>query len=157
MARVRIPSGTIQKLETVFDDLQTFINSNQKGRLDLIFKDTFGHALNVVNGSVVDSDLEVIAQSSGGTPTQFQVNAGKVLTRGNKYINLVATHTQSSIPSAIANTYYLVRLRYAEQGTNLQTSMSSFLYDPLDGETSQYTRFTDSYVIEAVPCYPGSG
>jgi hypothetical protein len=35
--------------------------------------------------------------------------------------------------------------------------MSSFLYDPTSGETSKYTRFNDSYVVEAAAIFEGSG
>ena len=41
MARIRVPAGTVQKLEKVFDDLQTFVDNNQKKRLDIIFKESF--------------------------------------------------------------------------------------------------------------------
>ena len=42
MARIKVPSGTIQKFEEVFDDLQTFIKANEVAKFKTIIKDTFG-------------------------------------------------------------------------------------------------------------------
>ena len=36
MDRVKVPSGSIQKLETVFDDLQTLVHGNLNKRVDAI-------------------------------------------------------------------------------------------------------------------------
>ena len=41
MSRIRVPSGTIQKLENVFDDLQTNIQSNQLKRLNIFLDSIF--------------------------------------------------------------------------------------------------------------------
>ena len=157
MARIRVPSGTIQKLEKVFDDLQSFLKDNQKKRLQLLFKDSFGLALGVKNGIVTDADFKITLNVTTDTPTSYTINAGQFITLGNDYVRLNAPYTAPALDTITADAFYLITIRYAEQGANLQTSMSSFLYDPLNGETSQYTRFNDSFVVQAVRIYPESG
>ena len=53
MKKIRVPAGTAQKFETVFDSLQEFNKSNTDLRLERIFKN-FGLNLPLKNG-VVDS------------------------------------------------------------------------------------------------------
>ena len=157
MARIRVPAGTVQKLEKVFDDLQTFVDNNQKKRLDIIVKESVGVALDVRNGVLQDNDFQVTLNVSTDTPTQFTVNSGQLLTSGNKYIKMVEPFVNIYIPSVEINAFYIVRIRYAETGSNLQTSMSSFLYDPQSGETTKYTRFNDAYVIDTKRVYEATG
>ena len=150
MARIRVPAGTIQKLEKVFDDLQTFVSENQRKRMSVIFKESFGFALDVKNGAMQDPDFQISLSVAADSPTAFVVNSGQMITSGNKYVKVDAPFLIQNIPGVAANKFYLVRIRYSEQGTNLQTSMSSFLYDLQDGETSKYTRFQDTFVIDTV-------
>jgi len=51
MKRFKVPSGTIQKLETVFDKVQSFVEDNLTNRVKRIFS-TYGPTLDIQNGEI---------------------------------------------------------------------------------------------------------
>ena len=73
MSRIRVPSGTVQKLEKVFDDLQENITSNQLKRLNVLFNESFGVFFPLINGVPSSDDLKVTDQSTVTQKTKFSV------------------------------------------------------------------------------------
>jgi hypothetical protein len=76
--RIKIPSGTVQNLEKVFDDLQFAVQSNLYKRLNILFN-SFAIPIDVVNGEIPfsDSTFQIFSQPTSGVPTQFLVQPGK--------------------------------------------------------------------------------
>ena len=148
MARVKVPSGTVQKFEKVFDDLQTNIKSNVKKQFETILNDTFGNVLSVVNGTVSDSDLKVSVSSTTEDPLQLTVQSGSVLTRSGDVIKVTAPFTTTQT-LATANTFILIKIAYKEVGGDSTTAMNSFLYDSTGSSaySTKYTRYTDSFAL----------
>ena len=157
MSRIRVPAGTIQKLEQVFDDLQTTISDNQLKRLNTIFNEAYGIVYTKRNGVITTDEALVTVNPSNTTPTRFSINACQALTQDNRILVFDDTQVVQSIGGALSNEYYLVRLRYIETGSGSISAMSSFLYDESLGSTTKYTSFTDAFSTEAVMITQGSG
>ena len=86
MKKFKVPSGTIQKLETVFDKVQSFVEDNLTNRVKRIFS-TYGPTIDLQNGVVQAGSDDLTISIVNGT-TNFSIASGKGLTESNEYITL---------------------------------------------------------------------
>ena len=90
MKKFKVPSGTIQKLETVFDKVQAFTADNLTNRIKRIFS-TYGPTIDKRNGTI-QSDSTDLKLSILTDTTKIAIAAGSGLTESNEYINLNEGH-----------------------------------------------------------------
>lgn len=157
--KIKVPSGTIQKLETVFDDLQTFEAANLKNRLQTVLNDTFGIPLRTVNGVIDSTFFKVDRADTATSKTKYTIQPGSAITESGEYLNITDVFTGTNINNAQADTFYLIKAGYVEAGTDSITAMNSFLYDSA-GTTpysSKYSRFQDSFSILNVAVLEATG
>ena len=142
--RIKVPSGTKQNLETVFDDLQSYAAENLERRILKIF-DTFGPVVSVNAGIVTGTDLQL----SKGSGLNITVAAGEALLTDGTLIRLDSGGAET-LTSVSAATEYVITLKYAEAGETPITAQNAFLYDTTGATlySTKYTRYTDSYSIE---------
>ncbi len=148
MNRIKIPAGTKQNFETVFDDLQTKIQANINSRLQLLLGE--GLPLLKTNGSLLSSetDFKVSLYTIMGYPTRILIQPGLVYFDNGEYLSLATQQTNILLTPA-ASTVYLVKLVYAEVGSAPTAAQNSFLFDQVSANpySQKNTRFTNSYSI----------
>ena len=91
MARVKVPAGTIQKLEKVFDDLQTFQKSNELAKFKLLCKDQLGIVVDNQNGTVVGTPFQITLADTNAAPTQFSIAPGVAYNENGDVISVSET------------------------------------------------------------------
>ena len=130
MNRIKVPSGSVQKLEKVFDDLQTKIQKNIKDNTDL-WLHTGGLDLDVQNGVIPAeaNGFKVDLFSDTDHPTRFVVRAGKAVTPNGEIIELETDFTQAQMINVAANTMYLIVARQIELGGEPTPAQNAFLFD----------------------------
>ena len=143
MNRIKVPSGSIQKLEKVFDDLQTKIQKNVKDNTDLWLHSNGGLDLNITNGVIPSSDtgLKVELFSDADHPTRFVVRAGKAVAPNGEIYELETDFTYTQLVNPAANTMYLVTARQIELGSEPTPAQNAFLFDS-SGSTPYSTQNT---------------
>ena len=158
MARVKVPSGTIQKFEEVFDDLQTNIKSNVKKQFETLLNDQFGNVITRNNGTTPGTAFSISRSDTTQNPRNFVCQAGAALTRSGDTIVLNAPAT-ADVAYSTPNAYFLIKLRYMEVGGSAITAMNSFLYDSTgtSAYSTKYTRFVDSYQFSYSQILEASG
>jgi len=154
MDRVKIPSGSVQKLETVFDDLQTLIHGNLNKRIDAI-TGTYGTLNALKNGEQVSSSTGLKISLADANNSTFTIQPGVALLEDGSII-LVESAFTFSLSSAYtgtiaANTYYQINLRWTEEGTDPIVAMNAFFFDKagLSPYSEKFSRWSDSYEVVA--------
>jgi len=154
MDRVKVPSGSIQKLETIFDDLQTLVQGNLNKRIDAITGTTgVFNALKNSNQVATSTGLKVAVTNIGTQAMTLQPGVAIV---ENDSIILVETSAQFYLANIYsgtlaANTYYQIHLRWKEVGTDPIISQNAFYFDKagLTPYAQRFSRWSDSYQIVA--------
>lgn len=152
MDRVKIPSGSIQKLETVFDDLQSLIHGNLKKKIDAI-TGNYGVVNSVVNSEQNTDDywlklsvndekyLEVLIQPGVGL-----LEDGELILVENAFTGRLDEFYTGTIH---ANGVYQIHLKHTQVGTDPIVAMNAFFFDKV-GVTpysQRFTRWSDSYEL----------
>jgi hypothetical protein len=158
MARIKVPSGTIQKFEKVFDDLQTNVKLNVKLQFQALLNDVFGNIVSVNNGVISSTNLKLMATDSGANPRNVTIQPGTALTRSGDTI-VVANPYVEDLSLASASAYYLIKANFQEIGGESITAMNAFLYDSTgtSAYSTKYTRFSDSFSITQTQIFESSG
>ncbi len=158
MARVKVPAGTVQKFEQVFDDLQTNQKANVKLQFETILNETFGNVVELNNGNIVGNSFQVTASPTNTNPRNITIQPGTALTRSGDTIKVTAPYS-TDISLSTPNTYVLVKIAYNEVGGSSITAMNSFLYDTTgtSAYSTKYTRYTDSFQLTFTIITPGAG
>lgn len=154
MNRVKIPSGSVQKLETVVDDLQTRIHGNLNKRIDAI-TGTYG-TLNALRNEAQENSstgLKVTVSSINDQLLTIQPGVA-LLSDGN--VILVDTAFSFELAnvysgSLAANTYYQIHLKWKEVGTDPIVAMNAFFFDKvgITPYSERYSRWSDSFEVVA--------
>lgn len=153
MDRIKVPSGSIQKLETVFDDLQTLVDGNLSKKIDAI---TGGYgvlnALRSGEQDLLSTGLRLRSTSQGLglfiEPGVALLNNGKILLIENSY-NFLLNNVYSG--TITGSSFYQINLKWKEVGTDPITAMNAFMFDKagLTPYAERFTRWSDSYVAVA--------
>lgn len=141
MKRLNVPSGSAQKLETVFTTLQTYMKDNFSTRRFLKLFETTG-----VYDAVDTNNLKAAL----GDQTYFTIGAGYGYFPDGEYIEL-ATPVSKNFSSftVAANKTYLIKLVHAETGSDPINVQTGFLYDTAGGTgTQRYSKYDDTYTVE---------
>ncbi|HNW88098.1 MAG TPA: hypothetical protein PKN48_00415 [Bacteroidales bacterium] len=157
MNRIKVPSGSIQKLETIFENLQDQTELNISNRIDaltnLVDKQySYGIILNTVNGATSSADTSLLLQLTTGYGG-WTIAGGHAVTQGKDYIAYTGVTDADSRVDPIYNMstskYYLVKLIYSEVGSEPVTTMNAFLFDKTGSEpyTDKMTKKTDSVSV----------
>jgi len=159
MDRIKVPSGSIQKLETVFDDLQTFVHGNLNKRVSFL-TNKYG-ILNSVINNTQDSNFTGLKVSITDINTQtMTIQPGMALLPSGDVISLKSAYTFSLSDiydgNITANTFYQIHVRYIEVGTNPIVTQNAFFFDRagLTPYSERFTRWNDSFEIIAYIRYP---
>jgi len=149
MNRIKVPSGSKQSLETVFDNLQDFVEENITDRIGVLFSD-FGVAMGRSIG-VSDDDFKIILDSAR---TGFTLNSGKAISDDGEHFDFAGETRKAAITSFSLSptTYYLVKMSYTWVGSDAVAAQNAFMYNAA-GTTpysTQYTKKNDTYLIEMV-------
>lgn len=143
MEKILLPVGTKQDFSQVFSDLQSFIKTNLKNRLDQIV-DTYGIQLEETNGSITSNDFEA-SYNSGNESLEIQ--PGSALTPDLEYIYKSSISTVS-LSSKDTGSYKLIA-DYDPYTDEPATVLDGFMYDS-EGETSEDTRQHDSTTLKVI-------
>jgi len=148
MNRIRVPSGSVQKLETIFDNLQDSIELNINNRVDaLIGTNNYGLLLDATNGTLDDSFQLFINFKANG----FSINGGEAIVPDGEHFGFegyIANNAFSSFALTAAK-YYLVKISYVALDTESINSQNGFIYSKVGATyASQYTKKEDSYLVE---------
>jgi len=162
MDRIKIPSGSVQKLETVFDDLQTLIHGNLNKRIDAI-TGTYGTLNALKNGAQVSGSTGLKISMAEARNSTLTVQPGVALLEDGSII-LVENAFTFSLSSAYtgtiaANTFYQIHLRWIEEGTDPIVAMNAFFFDKagLSPYSERFSRWSDSYEVVAYVRTPSVG
>lgn len=144
MARIKVPSGTKQNLETVFDDLQSIAADNLKRRILKVF-DRFGPIVDVKAGILTGGTS---LQVTTGSNLSVNIAAGEALLENGNLIRIDSGDSET-LSGVSASTAYVIILTYAEEGTVPVTAQNAFLYDVSGGTpySTKKTRYIDAYTI----------
>ena len=104
MDRRKIPAGTKQNLETVFDNVQSDAAENLKRRILTVF-DTFGPVVSVKAG-VVEAG-ETALQLTTGANLLVNIDSGQALLENGEMIRLAASDSYDA-SSVSADIYYVI-------------------------------------------------
>lgn len=151
MDRLKIPSGTVQRLEDIFDRMQEFIKDNILRRFVTITANE-GLELFSSHGPVTDQLYGVIQSSTElkvllVNGLNFSIQPGTAMLENGELIRVSSVINAET--SADADTYYLVSLVYDEAGSVPITAQVAFVYDKTVASpySTKNTEFTDSYVV----------
>jgi len=149
MNRIRVPSGSVQNLETVFDNLQNATETNITNRVDVLIGN-FGLLLGAENG-VYDDVFKVQMNFKNNG---FSVNSGTAITPDGEHIEFEGSVVADAFTTYTLGTgkYYLIKVSYEWVGSDAVTAQNAFMYNSA-GTTpysTQYTTRSDSYLIELV-------
>ena len=153
MNKVKINPGTTIKLADVLDNLQTYIKANFDNRILRFFK-SFG-TINDTNGTVTNTNNLLLQNKySVAKPNQCSITPGSVLLSNGEQITLTTEYSfnlSDIVGTLTANTFYLIKLSYAELGIDAVPVMNSFVYDSSGNNqyTLRYSNFKDSFIITA--------
>lgn len=157
MNRIKVPSGSIQKLETVFENLQDQTELNLSNRIDAITKlvdkqYSYGIILDTVNGAASSADNSLLLQLTTGYGG-WTIAGGYAITQSKDYVAYNGVTDADARVDPIYNMstsrYYLVKLVYSEVGSDPVTTMNAFLFDKTGSEpyTDKMTKKTDSVSV----------
>ena len=120
MDRIKVPSGSVQKLETVFDNLQDQQELNLTNRIDRLVKITddqysYGIVLDVVNGEHISTDTSFKVTLTNGN-AGWIIDKGYAITQSKEHVHFTgnvdgAARTNSTYAMAVAK-YYLIKVYY---------------------------------------------
>lgn len=144
----KLPSGSKQSLESVFDNVQSDQQANLTNRVKLLF-DSLGLNLDFVTGSDQGNDFAMTVQ--GTSDEQLAITSGKALTESIEYINFTG-QTVDLTNRTVSDGQYIVALEYKMVKSDPVTVMQGFLYDATGNEdyTDRNTKIDDSYKISFV-------
>lgn len=161
MDRVKVPSGSIQKLETVFDDTQTLVHGNLNKRIDAI-TGTYG-TLNALINLAQDSASTGLKLSVTNANTQtMTIQPGVALLSNGSIIVLDTAYTftlsDAYSGTIAASTYYQINLRYTEVGTDPIVAQNAFFFDKagLTPYAQRFSRWSDSFEVVAYTRSPST-
>lgn len=160
MDRVKVPSGSIQKLEDVFDDLQTLVHANLNKRIDAITSQ-YGILNALENGAQVSSSVGLKVSVSSINDQTMTIQPGVALLADGSIL-LVETGINftlsDSVPSPGTSTHYQINLRYIEVGTDPIVAQNAFFFDKagLTPYSQRFSRWSDSYEVVAYPRSSGN-
>lgn len=144
MDKIKVHSGTKQKLETVFDNLQTHIAGNITKRIN---------GLSTTRGILTDAidinSANALKLASASTST-LTLQPGNVYFPNGEMLTIAGVQniTTSFLTSSTAGYHYiLVKLKYNSVGSEPITVMTGFNYNTISGEYQQYAKYSDSYTI----------
>lgn len=148
MDRVKYPSGSEVKVETLIDDLQAKAYGNLKKRVQLLI-DSYGLNLTVANGTIGgQNNFNVTTVSAGAS---VSISEGSALTPAADYIKLSNPLTTTNTASSNPNTGYGVVLEYLEVGSDPVKSVNAFVFDKIGSQSlNRNTVFSDSAVLKLV-------
>jgi hypothetical protein len=154
MIKMKVPSGTRQSLETVFDNVQSYMFDNLSNRVNLLFGDSYGQALDLDQGSLSTNStgFAVSVNASTNFRTKIQILPGTIYFSNGEYYkttDILSASLSSSVGSLTADTYYLVELVYNELGSEPIAAQSSFVYDTTSSApySQKNTKFSDNVTI----------
>jgi len=154
MDRVKIPSGSVQKLETVFDDLQTLVHGNLNKRIDAI-TGTYGTLNALKNDAQVATSTGLKVTVSSTDDQTMTIHPGVALLSDGSVI-LVETAFSFDLAnvysgSVASTTYYEIHLKWKEEGTDPIVAMNAFFFDKagLTPYAERFSRWSDSYEVVA--------
>jgi len=152
MNRIKVPSGSIQKFEDVFDNLQDSTEGNITNRTDRLFSN-YGLVLDVQAGVIITTDF-VVSLTDGNK--KYTVNSGKALTTNGQHMDFVG-FTSEIAADMDTDSYHLVKITYDSIGSVPKAAMNAFLFDQTGStpQTTKNTVFTDSYTVSIVEVTPG--
>lgn len=158
MERIKVPSGSVQKLETVFDTLQTQQETNLINRFDRLVKldsnsnYSYGIIVDLINGEPTSNDNSFKLTITNGN-AGWIIDKGYAITQSKEHVNFTGINDSSARTSLSYNMttgkYYLVKLYYDWVGSDPVTAMNAFLFDKTGSEpyTSKNTIKSDSWEI----------
>jgi hypothetical protein len=158
MERIKVPSGSVQKLETVFDTLQAQQEENLTNRIDRLVKlDSssnyyYGIIVDMVNGEPTSNDTSFKLTLTNGN-AGWIIDKGFAITQSKEHVNFTGVNDSSARTNAsysmTTSKYYLVKLYYDWVGSDPVTAMNAFLFDRTGSEpyTSKNTVQSDSWEI----------
>ena len=156
MDRVKIPSGSVQKLEDVFDDLQTLVHGNLNKRIDaLTGTNTYGVINALKNGEQVASDTSLKVAITSISNMELTISPGVGLLADGSIILVESAFTVNLDDiysgTVAANTYYQISLKWKEVGTDPIVAMNAFFFDKagLTPYAERFSRWSDSYEVVA--------
>jgi len=142
MDRVKYPSGSEVKIETLIDNVQTKAYSNLKKRLEHLIG-SYGLNLTVTNDSIPSTtDFETTTTAAGAT---ISVAPGTALTDASSYIKTSSAITTSNLGASNTANGYAVILTYLETGSDPVKALNAFVFDKLGSQSlNRNTVFSDS-------------
>lgn len=159
MDRIKVPSGSIQKLETIFDNLQNSVQTNLNKRVNF-FVGNYGILNSLVN-NIQNQGFSGLKLSITDFNTQtMTIQPGNALLKNGEMIILKSAYTfnlQDVYDGNItANTYYQIHLKYEQVGTNPVVAQNAFFFDRagLTPYSERYTKWFDNFVVVAYVRYP---
>lgn len=160
MNRIKVPSGSVQKLETVFDNLQDKQELNITNRVKRFAqlndsKYALGVIVDLKNGEPVSTDnsFKMILENQNAG---WKIYEGHAVTQNGEYIAFEGITENTARTAAsygmTTNKYYLVKIHYDWVGSEPCTAMNAFLFDKTgsDPYSSRNTVKSDSYEIQVV-------
>ena len=149
MKRIKVPSGSVQKLETVFDELQTNVQENLVEHTNL-WLSSGGINLDVVNSTLSSSspDFKIELAVTAEHPTRLIINAGTAVFPNGEVATIPSNYAFEPI-SLQADAYYLITCKQVELGASPIPAQTAFLFDT-SGNTpysTQNTKFTNTFEV----------
>jgi len=154
MDRVKVPSGSIQKLEDVFDDTQTLVHGNLNKRIDAI-TGTYGTLNALINEAQASTSTGLKLSVTNVNTQTMTIQPGVALLADGSIILLETAYTfelADAYSDTIAtNTYYQIHLKYKEVGTDPIVAQNAFFFDRagLTPYSERFSRWSDSFEVVA--------
>lgn len=157
MDRIKVPAGSNQSIEAVFDSLQDFNKSNLTIRTNSLFS-SFGTINSTKSeGSITITDnLRVTLATSPGNMTRIMINEGKALVTNQEmiYVNTaeivsLADIVNNSNDTFEGDTFYLIKLRWVLTGNEPIPAQAGFRFDPfgVTAYSHKYAKFLDDFMV----------
>ena len=151
MNRIKVPSGSIQKLESVFDTLQTKVQTNLVNNTNL-WLNTGNLDIDVVNGVVNpnSTEFQILTSTTPQHPLRLVVRAGTLRLPNGEIVTIGTDYVFEMLGGVVANSYYAINLMQIELGTSPTPAQNAFLFDATGQSpySTQNTAFQNTYYLE---------
>lgn len=146
MDKFKVNPGTALNLSNVIDTIQNYISNNITKRFLKLFK-----VKGILSEQTNPTNLAPILLN----PITINISAGTVILENGEVITLTNTVqvTPLSLYPTLAQTSYVLLIKYVAQGSEPVSVTNGFYYDQTgnDEYTTRYSKYLDSYSFQVIP------